>query len=102
MRVSPYSLSVRICNRRLRALRPDLDKSSLTAEERDILFSAALFELNQYLHDHYDVPITLSQLGVERAILPKVARQARYDGAALYNKHEVTEEIALHILEEAY
>lgn len=86
----------------LRALRPDLDKSSLTAEERDILFSAALFELNQYLHDHYDVPITLSQLGVERAILPKVARQARYDGAALYNKHEVTEEIALHILEEAY
>lgn len=61
-----------------------------------------LFELNQYLHDHYDVPITLSQLGVERAILPKVARQARYDGAALYNKHEVTEEIALHILEEAY
>lgn len=86
----------------LRALRPDLDKSSLTAEERDILFSAALFELNQYLHDHYDVPITLSQLGVERDILPKVARQARYDGAALYNKHEVTEEIALHILEEAY
>lgn len=63
----------------LRALRPDLDKSSLTAEERDILFSAALFELNQYLHDHYDVPITLSQLGVERDILPKVARQARYD-----------------------
>lgn len=86
----------------LRALRPDLDKSSLTAEERDILFSAALFELNQYLHGHYDVPITLSQLGVERNILPKVARQARYDGAALYNKHEVTEEIALHILEEAY
>lgn len=36
----------------LRALRPDLDKSSLTAEERDILFSAAaLPELNQYLHD---------------------------------------------------
>lgn len=64
--------------------------------------SRALFELNQYLHDHYDVPITLSQLGVERDILPKVARQARYDGAALYNKHEVTEEIALHVLEEAY
>ena len=86
----------------LRALRPDLDKSSLTAEERDILFSAALFELNQYLHDHYDVPITLSQLGVERVILAKVARQARYDGAALYNNHDVTEEIALHILDEAY
>lgn len=86
----------------LRALRPDLDKSSLTAEERDILFSAALFELNQYLHDLTMCPSPCHSLVSNATSCPRLARQARYDGAALYNKHEVTEEIALHILEETY
>lgn len=64
--------------------------------------STTLFKPDRYLHIHYNMPIALSQLGIDRAILPKVAKQARYDKAAFYNKHEVNEEIAFHILEEAY
>ena len=34
--------------------------------------------------------------------LPLSQKQARYDGAALYNKQEITEEVAFTILEAAY
>ena len=45
---------------------------------------------------------TLSELGVTREDLPAVAKQARYDGAALYNETEITLEDALEILEATY
>ena len=37
-----------------------------------------------------------------REDLPAVAKQARYDGAALYNETEITLEDALEILEATY
>ena len=54
-------------------------------EERDRAFSEHLFSLNDLYHERYGVPLTLSELGVARDQLPAVAKQARYDGAALYN-----------------
>ena len=42
------------------------------------------------------------RLGVTREDLPAVAKQARYDGAALYNETEITLEDALEILEATY
>ncbi len=48
------------------------------------------------------MPLRLSELGVTREDLPAVAKQARYDGAALYNETEITLEDALAILEAAY
>ena len=44
----------------------------------------------------------LSELGVEHDQLAAVAKQARYDGAALYNEVEITLEDALEILEATY
>ena len=41
-------------------------------------------------------------LGVSRDDLPAVAKQARYDGAALYNETEITLEDAMAVLEAAY
>lgn len=41
-------------------------------------------------------------MGISRKELAAVAKQARYDGAALYNKQEITEEVAFTILEAAY
>ena len=42
------------------------------------------------------------RLGVSRDDLPAVAKQARYDGAALYNETEITLEDAMAVLEAAY
>lgn len=70
--------------------------------EADRAFEAALFDLNAHMHATYNVPITLSEAGVHDTALPAIAHQARYDGAALYNEQEITEEAALDILEAAF
>ena len=44
----------------------------------------------------------MKELGVTREDLPAVAKQARYDGAALYNETEITLEDAMAVLEAAY
>ena len=65
-------------------------------------FCEHLFAMNDLYHERYGVPVTLSELGVAHDQLKAVAKQARYDGAALYNAVEVTVEAALEILEAAY
>ena len=82
---------------RAAALGPDASTA-----ERDKAFFEHLFELNDLYHDQYGVPLALSELGVTREDLPAVAKQARYDGAALYNETEITLEDALEILEATY
>lgn len=82
---------------RAAALGPDASTA-----ERDKAFCEHLFELNDLYHDQYGVPLALSELGVTREDLPAVAKQARYDGAALYNETEITLEDALEILEATY
>lgn len=86
----------------LSSLRPTLDSTRLTPQEKDALFETELFTLNDFYHREYGVAITLSELGVTKNDLPSIAKQARYDGAALYNKQEITEEVALSILEAAF
>lgn len=86
----------------LTSLCPDRDTSSYSSAEKDVAFEQELFAMNAFYHKEYGVPITLSQLGIKREELPAIAKQARYDGAALYNKQEITEEVALSILEAAY
>lgn len=86
----------------LSSLRPTLDTARLNAQEKDALFEAELFTMNDFYHREYGVAITLSELGVTKNDLPSIAKQARYDGAALYNKQEITEEVALSILEAAF
>lgn len=86
----------------LASLRPDLDTTRLNADEKDALFETELFTMNDFYRREYGVPTQLRELRVSREELPAVAKQARYDGAALYNKQEVTEEAALEILEAAY
>ncbi|HIW76521.1 MULTISPECIES: iron-containing alcohol dehydrogenase [Gordonibacter] len=73
-----------------------------SAAERDRAFGEHLFALNNLYHEQYGVPLRLSELGVTREGLPTVAKQARYDGAALYNETEITLEVAMEILEAAY
>ena len=82
---------------RAAALGPDASTA-----ERDKAFCEHLIELNDLYHDQYGVPLALSELGVTREDLPAVAKQARYDGAALYNETEITLEDALEILEATY
>ena len=86
----------------LGALIPDLDTARLTAAEKDALFETELFSLNDFFRRVYGVPTKLSEMGISRKELAAVAKQARYDGAALYNKQEITEEVAFTILEAAY
>ena len=71
-------------------------------DARDQALCEHLFSLNQLYHEKHGVPLTLSELGVERGQLPAVAKQARYDGAALYNETEITLEDAMEILEAVY
>lgn len=78
-----------------------LGKDALPAE-RDLAFCDELFALNAHYHNAYGVPITLSELGISRNALDDVAKQARYDGAAVYNQTEVTLQTARDILEAAY
>ena len=70
--------------------------------ERDEAVCEALFALNKGFHEKHGVPLTLRELGIERDQLEAVAKQARYDGAALYNATEVTIEDAMEILEAVY
>ena len=72
------------------------------ADARDEAFCEELFAMNEHYREHYGVPLRLRDLGVEREQLEAVAKQARYDGAALYNKTEVTAEAALRVLEAAF
>lgn len=76
--------------------------ANASSDERDRAFCEHLASLNDLYHDTYGVPLRLSELGVTREDLPAVAKQARYDGAALYNETEITLEDALAILEAAY
>ena len=76
--------------------------ANASSDERDRAFCEHLASLNDLYHDAYGVPLRLSELGVTREDLPAVAKQARYDGAALYNETEITLEDALAILEAAY
>ena len=73
-----------------------------TPEARDRAFLDELIALNGLFHREYGVPLKLSELGVSRDDLPAVAKQARYDGAALYNETEITLEDAMAVLEAAY
>lgn len=86
----------------LPSLNPELDTARLTAAEKDALFETELFTMNDFYHREYGVATKISELGISRDELPSVAKQARYDGAALYNKQEITEEVALEILEAAF
>lgn len=76
--------------------------ANASSDERDRAFCEHLASLNDLYRDTYGVPLRLSELGVTREDLPAVAKQARYDGAALYNETEITLEDALAILEAAY
>ena len=69
---------------------------------RDEAFRDELFAMNQRYCEDYGVPLTLAELGVERSALADVAKQARYDGSALYNTAEVSIEAAMEILEAVY
>ena len=73
-----------------------------SAAERDRAFCEHLFALNDLYHEKHGVPLTLSEQGVSHEQLPAVAKQARYDGAALYNATEITLEDAMEILEAVY
>lgn len=73
-----------------------------SADERDRAACEVLFALNERFHEKHGVPLTLRELGIEHDQLEAVAKQARYDGAALYNAVEVTVEDALEILEAVY
>ncbi|MEE0845756.1 MAG: iron-containing alcohol dehydrogenase [Eggerthellaceae bacterium] len=72
------------------------------AAERDEAVCETLFALNRNFHEKHGVALTLHELGVDRSMLDAVAKQARYDGAALYNSVEVTIEDARDILEAVY
>ena len=76
--------------------------ANATAAQRDEAMCASLFAMNAFFHDTYGVPLTLAELGVSRDALPAVAKQARYDGSALYNATEITLEDAATILEAVY
>ena len=89
----------------LGALSPERDAQvgrTASAKERDEAFRDELFALNKLFHETYGVPLTLAELGVDREMIPAVAKQARYDGSALYNTAEVTIEAATEILEAVY
>ena len=76
--------------------------SLATRADRDLVFCDELFAMNELFNREYGVPLKLSELGVAREQLQAVAKQARYDGAALYNETEITIEDAMAILEAAY
>lgn len=85
----------------LRALDPK--RYDATAPEgRDAAFAAALHEMNARFHERWSVPTALSELGIDRSMLEKVAHQARYDGAAIYNTEEISEQAALEVLNAAW
>lgn len=83
-------------------LRPDKASRGLTPRQADEAFCSELFSLNEYLNRTYGVPISLKELGVETNQLSAIAKQARYDGAALYNCQDFSLEEATEILEAAF
>lgn len=89
----------------LPALAPSLAAQTgaeATPADRDLAVCDELFAMNERFHTAYGVPTKLSELGLERGVLEEVAKQARYDGAALYNETEITIDAALDILNAAY
>lgn len=89
----------------LGALSPDRDAElgrDASPAARDEAFRDELFAANARYHDGYGVPLTLAELGIDRSVLPDVAKQARYDGSALYNTAEVSIDAAMEILEAVY
>lgn len=83
----------------------DLDEKSYLACEpgnRDMVFARMLHDMNERFHAEYGVPIKLRDLGVEPERFEAIAKQARYDGAALYNDSEITIDVAMDILNAAY
>jgi alcohol dehydrogenase len=72
------------------------------AEERATAFAQLIHRMNARFHQEYEVPINLGDLGVERSQFAAIAKQARYDGAALYNAQEISLDDVLGILEAAY
>lgn len=83
----------------------DLDEACYIASDpdnRDTVFARRLHEMNERFHAEYGVPIKLRDLGVEPEQFEEIAKQARYDGAALYNDSEITIDVALGILNAAY
>lgn len=73
-----------------------------SASNRDTVFAAKIHEMNARLNREFKVPITLNELGIKRGQFEDIAKQARYDGAALYNKSEISTEAVLTILEASY
>ena len=69
---------------------------------RDEVFAQLIHTYNTRFNEQYGVPIALHEVGVGRDQLDAVAQQARYDGSALYNKVEISVEMAKDILEAAY
>ena len=83
----------------------DLDEESYASADpanRDMVFARKLHEMNERFHTEYGVPIKLRDLGVEPEQFEAIAKQARYDGAALYNDSEITIDVATEILNDAY
>lgn len=83
-------------------LRPDKASRGLTPRQADEAFCSELFAQNEFLNRSFGVPITLKELGVTTDQLADVARQARYDGSALYNCQEFSLEETQEILEAAF
>lgn len=71
-------------------------------EKRDEVFAQHIHCMNQQLNADFGVPLRLSDFSIERSQLEAVAKQARYDGAALYNESEISIDAAMTILEAAY
>ena len=62
----------------------------------------AIRRLQSECRDHSGLPVTLEQAGVEREVLPRIARAALDDGALNYNPEEADESDLLGILEKAF
>jgi len=79
----------------------DLDPElyiSTPANDRDRMFILQIEHLLERLHEDFGVPLRLSELGLTMEQVVETAEESRYDGAAIYNKVEVTREGALEIL----
>ena len=81
---------------------PEAASFSTSPEAAARAFLGELSNMNKYYHEEYGVPLTLSELGVSRESIESIAKQARYDGAALYNATEISIEDASEILEACY
>ena len=62
----------------------------------------AIRRLQADCREHSGLPVTLAEAGVDRGILPRIARAALDDGALNYNPEEADEADLLGILEKAF